>query len=179
MLNYLKTHLFYVILIAVGIFAFHAWLQEHDQRVEAQTTVRESAARVKDLEAQVTAVKTAADAKVKQLQTAAQAVKTPSQAIAAIPDVSNLPLNIRPLPDNSVSVDPVQLYQELAACRVTEVKLDACQKTAELKEGVIKEKDNTITALKRKPGFWKRLGGQAKSGSIFISVGIAIAKVLL
>lgn len=178
-MNYIKTHLFYIILIGLALVAGRAWLQEHDSRLVAETSVKESQARVKDLEGQVVAIKTAADARVKDLQAQARAIKTPAQAIAAIPDVSNIPLRPLPAGPTSVTVEAIPLYQELAACRVTEVKLNACEKTAEVTQEAVKEKDIQIAALKKKPGFFKRLGGTLKTGGTGVVIGILIKAVLL
>lgn len=178
-MNYVKTHAMYIVLIGLGLIGFHSWLTEHDSRVQAETTVRESVARVKDLQAQVVSISTQRDVKVAAIVAAAAKVKTPAQAITGIPEVSNVPLNARAVPDlpTAVTVEAQPLYAELAQCRVTEVKLNACEQTAQVNAQVVKEQVLQITALKKRPSFWRRVGGQVKTALIggLVLEGIKIA----
>ena len=164
---YAKTHLFYLVIGAVILIALRSWLQEHDARLVAESRVKESESRV----SQIVAEKQAA---IAVLQTKAKAVQTAPQAIAAIPEISSLDLHPRPLPElpTAVAVEAVPLYQALNACAQDRVERLACEK-------IVVEKDVQIKALKAKPKFWKRLGGELKRGTFYVSVGIVVAKVLL
>lgn len=191
--TYVLHHIFYIVLIVLGLLAGRAWLQEHDHRLVAEqqekiseANVKASELRYKDLQAQLDQVRSLSDARVNSLEAAAKAVKTAPQAIAALPSVSNVPFEVIPDRPDRISVEAVPFYQEQAACRVTEEKLGSCQKEEVIKDqqlvektGQVVEKDKEIAALKKKPSFWKRLGSETKSGSVFISIGITIAKVFL
>lgn len=166
----MKTHIAYIVLFVVaglGAFlAFDSWRAEHDARLLAEQQVKDSEARIKDLQAE-------ADRKVQVITKIVHDAKTPQQVIAAIPEVSSLPLNPRPVAGDplSVQVDAKNLLDELAAGKAAEVQLGACQEQG-------KEKDKEIAALKKKPGFWHRLGSGAKKVAIGVAIGYAMKGVL-
>lgn len=90
----------------------------------------------------------AADEQIADLKAQAAQVRTPRQAVAAMPDVSKLPANIfeekGALPDApSKFVIPqesiVPLYKELATCRQDQVDLGRCR--ADLKDADTTRKD--------------------------------------
>lgn len=177
-MNYLKTHLFYVVLIVVGLICGRVWLQEHDARVLAEQQIKVSEATVKTLQAQIVDTQAQADKTIATIKAKVIIVKTPAQAIAAIPEVSSLPLNSRPAPDGGVTVDAVPLFQELAQCKEDAVQLNACTVESKKKDEIIGQKDLEITALKKKPGFWTRLKGQGKA-AIFGAVVFEGLKIVL
>jgi len=160
MTTVIKSYIAAAVLVLLGLGGYSA-LQEHDKRIRAEMAIKAS-------EVKVTAIKKNTDAKVNAIKKKAATVKTTTEAIAAMPDVSTLPLNVRPLPDlpTAVAVEAVPLYQELAACRITETKLQGCEATAA-------EKDTQITALKSKGSFWKRVTRTAE----VLAVGAAIGYV--
>jgi hypothetical protein len=102
-------------------------------------------------------------------------VKTPAQAIAAIPDVSSLPLNTRPAADGGVTVDAVPLFQELAQCKEDAVALASCKQVDAQKDQIISEQKTEIVALKKKPSFWKRVKSTAKAVGIGIGIGALLS----
>lgn len=160
-----------VVLIVLGYSA----LQEHDARILADAAVKASQARISTLEQDKAAIQKTTDTKVIVIQQKAAEVKTPAAATAAIPEVSNVPLNARPLPDmpNAVAVDAVPLYQELAACRVTDAKLEGCTELRAKDAGILGEKDVQIKALKSKGSFWKRAERTAEALAIGAAIGYA------
>lgn len=180
-MNYIKTHLFYILLVLGLVVAGRVWLHEHDARVAAEFAVKADESKVKDLQSSIDVLKKSivdndnkAAADRAALQQALKSVKTAPQAIAAIPSVSDVPLNIRPATDpNQVSVDAVPLYQELNQCRQNSVTLGACQRDLEnetkIEEAQVSQlglKDDEIKQLKKKPRFFKRLWGVAKTASV-------------
>lgn len=192
-MTYLKTHVFYVCLIVVFSLAGYYWVQEHDARVVAEQVAKQSEADVKTLQASVQTLQqqiTSNDAKAAAdkaaLLKALAAVKTPAQAVAALPDVSNLPLHSRISVDNptQVSVDAVPLFQELNQCKQDAVDLTACRSdlTAQKqidadKDKQLADKNTEIAALKKKPSVWKRVLGRIKSGVIDFAIfeGLRVA----
>lgn len=177
---YAKTHLFYIVLILVGLVGFRAWSSEHDRAVKADALVSASESRVKALEDEVTAVKAAAARQVQVIVKERDAIKTPVQALPVV-DAFDPALKPRILPENpsQVSVDAVTLAKDLEACRIDRVNLGACTKELELKDREIVEKTDQVTQLKKKPRLFKRFTDGLKSGAVWTAVGITIAKVLL
>lgn len=179
--EYFKTHVFYVAVLCVLAVAGWTWLREHDARLLADQQVKVSEARVANLQQHIEANQQAAAATIADLKRRAIAVKTPAQAIAAIPDVTNLPIASIPIPDNPdrVSVLALPLYQELNQCKQDQAALTACQANTKLMVDQLTEKNTEIAALKKKPGFWKRLKGTVKTGGIGVIIGIVIKAALL
>ena len=161
---------------AVLFVCGYAFLQEHDKRIRAEIAVQASADRIAVLQQDEAAIQQTTDAKVAGLQKKAAQVKTPAQAIAAMPNVSHLPLNARTLPEfpAQVAVDAVPLFQELAACRVTDAKLDGCTALRAKDAQIITEKDSQITALKAKGSVWKRAWNIAWPVAVSFGVGYAM-----
>jgi outer membrane murein-binding lipoprotein Lpp len=184
-MNTIKTHAGYLIVIAVaaviGCFTFQSWKVEHDQNIINQFKAQAAEANVKHLQADIEQLKSDRDATISALKAKALAVKTAPDAIREIPNVSNLPLNVRPAPESpsAVIVDAVPLYQELNQCRQDSVALGACTAISAKKDEQLKEKDNELVALKAKPPLRKRIWNEMKHGTFWVGVGITIAKVVL
>lgn len=174
--TYLRTHLFYVVLIGVSLLFFHSWLVEHDNKLLAQQQLKISELRVQDLAQQNQAIKEAAQRQVVVVQKTVAAVKTPTDAVAVIPTLTTVP--IQPQLDtahpNLIEVDPIALVKELGQCKQDSIQLDACTKESANKDAIIVEKDTEIKALKKPQGFWKRLKGTTKVFGIGVGVGIAL-----
>lgn len=164
MQDYGNIAVFFGVLLALALGGY-SWINEHDARIKAEQTVKESAARVSSLEDKIKAADASGKAAVKAIEKKAAAVKTPEQAIQAIPDLSSIPLTPRKAPDSptAVEVEAVPLVQELAACKEGAVNLGTCETKLALKDQIITEKDEQIKALSGKKSFWKRLGGGVKA----------------
>ncbi len=177
---YLKTHLWYLAAIGLLLVAGHAWLAEHDARLMAEQTAKVAEQKFADYQKQVDAVNAAASVKVAAIEKQATAVKTPVQAIAAIPDVSTLPLHVAPVPTapEAVQVDALALYQTLSACQVDKIKLDACGQSSALKDQQIGEQKQAIAALRKPAGFWHRVVGTLKAVGVGIGIGAVIGAKL-
>lgn len=191
MVNYLKTHLFYVILIVVGIIAFRAWLYEHDNKNAqqaakqvAEAQVKADVATIKTLTDSLASIKIAAAKQVVVIQKEAAAIKTPQQAIPVV-DAFDPALRPRLLPDMTIAVDSVTLAKDLEACRIDRVQLGACQGQLALYErpvdgilakqnDIIAQKDKELKAAK--PSFWSQLKRDSKTAFIgaLIAEGIHI-----
>lgn len=164
------------VLIGAGVLllglAMLSAIREHDARILAEQTVKESAARVVTLEQTVKDTDAKGKAAIKALQKRAAEVKTPAAAITALPEVTEAPLAPKPLPDapSAVQVEAVPLYQELSRCKQTGVQLGTCQDKLDLSAKIIAEKDEQIQALSKPKGFWKRFGTTMKD----VGIGVAI-----
>lgn len=163
------------VVAALLLIGGYCWLQEHDARIKAEAIVKESQARIVTLQQDKAAIQKTTDTKVAQIQKRSALVRTPTQAIAAMPTVTDAPLNARPLQDmpTAVAVEAVPLFQELAACRVTEAKLDGCAALREKDAAIIAEKDTQIKALKSHGSFWKRVERTVEVLAIGAAVGYA------
>jgi hypothetical protein len=166
--KYLETsagkHLLAVVLLAVAVFVGRSWLQEHDARLISDMRVKAAESTITTLEKQQSQVVQAAKVQVIQLKQEAKAVNTPSEALTALPQVESVPLEAVALPDapGRAAVDIVPLYQSLNTCKQDAVNLAACGTELSLEKQITGEKDIQIAALKKKPGFFKRLGKAAK-----------------
>jgi hypothetical protein len=174
--NFLKPHIFWVALVSVALVLGHSWLAEHDSRIVAEQTVKVAQDSVKTLQAQLTDIQKQGQQKVAVIQQKAAQVKTPAQAIAAIPDVSTLPLHSQPIPQTptQVAVDALALYQELATARATDVRLETCQDSLNRQTQISNQQNLEIVELKRKPAFWHRVGSTLKTVGVGIGIGFAL-----
>ena len=174
--KYALTHLTYIALIAIGAVGIRAYIQEHDQRILAEAAIKTSEAQVKDLQAQIVAVNAAAAQKVQTIVKVVHDAATPAQAIAAIPQVSNAPLNPEVVPTEpaKVSVDALPLLQELAQGKEDHIALEACQQTSALKDQQLAAKSSEVAALKKKPSFWHRVAGTLKAVGVGVGIGVVL-----
>lgn len=181
----MKTHLGYwfagAVLAAMSYFAVHSWLAEHDARLAADITTAEAKAQVKQLNTDMATIIADKDSVIAGLKKQKAEVKTPQQAITAIPTLVDLPINVRPDPTDATraTVDVLPLFQQLNQCKQDTVELNACKLTSEKKDEIIKIDEAEIVTLKKKPAFWKRMTGSMKSAGFWTSVGILVAKVVL
>lgn len=175
MFAFIKKHIDFFIGGALLLLVFLlgiSWGHEHDARLKAEQTIKESVNTVTGLKAEVDAVDKAGKAKIAVLQKQASSVKTPAQAIQAIPALTDIPLNVRPavgLPA-SVIVDAVPLFEELNKCKQDAVNLGVCSTKLDLEQKIDAQKDVEIKALKAKPAFWHRV----KQTAITIGIGAAL-----
>ncbi len=178
MIPFFKTHVLYVVLIAIGLLAFHSWLAEHDARLVADKQAALAEQSVKQLADQIKDIQVATATKVQAVKTVVAAARTPTQQVAAIPQLTDIPLNARAVPDiTRVEVDLPALVQELGSCRQAQITADSCSQASALKDQQLVQKDTEIAALKKKPSFWKRVGSTAKQIGIGIGIGLTLGKL--
>lgn len=175
--NYLKTHLFYVVIISIGLLAFHSWVQEHDARLLALQQEKISEQKAADLQALNQQLQAETARQVQAIRQKASTVKTPAQAVAVIPQLApQAPLQpevVTTEPDK-VAVAALPLVQALAECQETKVELGSCQLQEKNDQAIVVEKDKEIVALKKPKGFWRRLGGALKVAGIAFGVGVGV-----
>jgi hypothetical protein len=175
--TYAKTHIFYIVLIAVGLIGFRSWLQEHDARLKADDTVKQQEIVVADLKQRIASAQQQATQKVQVITKVVHDVTTTAQAVAAIPQLTNAPLNVREAVDNpaQVSVDAIPLVSVIGQASIDKTNLETCQQVSGLKDQQLTAKDVEIAALKKKPSFWKRVTGTAKTVGIGIGIGLLLS----
>lgn len=175
--KFIKVHGLVLVWVAILAFIAVLWVQDHDARLRADIAVKASETDIKGLRGQAADVQKTADKRVQAIQREASAVRTPSQAIEALPSVLTADIKPEVLPDapGKVSVEAVPLYQELATCKITAVRLDACTKELDIEKAIGTQKDVEIKALKAKPSFWHHVKTTAITLGIGAVAGYAIA----
>jgi hypothetical protein len=172
--HFILSHLIWIVALIVGLIGVHSYLGEHDQRLLAAQQAKISEQRVKDLTLQIATSDAAAAQTIMALKTTMAKIKTPQQAIAAIPDVSNLHPTISVNDPTKVEVPAVEFYQELNQCKQDNIALGACQVARVGKDEQLAAKDAEIAAYKKPKSFWHRTTSTLK----YIGIGIAIGAVL-
>ena len=174
--HFAMAHIMWIVIVAVSLFTLHAWVGEHDARLLASQQQKISEAQVKDLQAQIVAVNAAAAQKVQTIVKIVHDVQTAPQAVAAIPQLTDAPLNARVAPDNpaQVSVDAVTLVETLGQCKIDKTNLDACQANLKNETAIVAQKDIEIKALKQPKSFFKRMTGAMKAVGIGVGIGLLL-----
>lgn len=174
--NYAKTHLFYIILIVGGAIAFRVWLQEHDARIAADNVAKQQEVLVAGLKQQIEATQVQAAQQVKVVKQVVAKASTSSDVVAILPTLTPFPLNTRPVPTSplDVQVEALPLLQLAGDDKETHIELEACQQVGELKDKQLTAKDVEITALKKKPGFFRRVVGVAKAVGVGVGIGLLL-----
>lgn len=180
-LTAIKTHIPAVIIVAALIIGGHSWLQEHDARLQSDMIVQVAQTQVHDLQAQISAVNLAAAQKVQVITKVIHDVKTPTQAVAALPDLTTVPLNARPAVDSpsQISVDAVGITVALGQAKVDKINLDACTTNTTNLQGIIKAREDEVAALKHPKGFWKRVGGTLRTVGVTAVVTVVTTLILV
>ena len=176
MIPYIKTHVFYVVLIAAGLIFVHYWQAEHDARVAADAQVKTAQTSIANLQTNIAATNAAAASERAALVRALSAIKTPAQAVAAIPTISTVPLNSRVAVDNhaQVSVDAVALYTELNQCAQTTVALNSCTVDLKNETAIVAQQQTEIVALKKKPKFLTRVKHVFEAVAVGVGIGVLL-----
>ena len=171
------SHSVWIAAAVVGFIGFHAWIGEHDARLAADAAIKNSQATIATLKQQIAQTDARAAQKVQVVTRIVHDVSTPAQAITAIPQLTNAPLNARVSPDNpvQVSVDAVAFIGLLGQAKTDAINLAACQSDLGAQQKISSAKDTEIAALKKKPAFWKRVEGTAKAVGIVVGIGILLA----
>jgi hypothetical protein len=176
-ITFAMSHLIWIVAIVVAIIVGKVALTEHDQRVAAEAQIKVSQATVASLQQQIAATTAQTAQKVQVIVKQVAAVKTPAQAISAIPTLTDVPLAPRIAPDDpsSVEVAALPLVALLGECKTAEVQLAACTSNLTNETAISAQKDSQIADLRRKPKLFSRL----KHGAELVGVGAAIALLLV
>jgi hypothetical protein len=172
--HFVLSHMIWIVALVVGLIGVHSYMAEHDQRLVAAQQVKLSEQQVADLRSQIEASNAAAAQTIAALKAKAAQVKTPQQAIIAIPDVSSLHVTPSLSDPTKIEVPAVEFYQEESTCRQQAVALTACQQSVPELNAIIEHKNDEIAAYKKPKSFWHRTTSTLK----YIGIGIAIGAVL-
>jgi hypothetical protein len=186
MLNFIKTekawilsHLVWIVAVAVALVVGHIALTEHDQRVAAEAAMKISEANVSQLQAQI---KNTDNVAAQKVQTIVKIVHdlgpnaTPGQIVAAVPQLTDAPLNARVIANDpaNISVAAVPFLQFLQTSATNSVLLGACQSDLKNETAIVGQKQDEITALKKKPSFISRVKHVAEAVGVGIAIGILL-----
>jgi hypothetical protein len=174
--TFLLSHAVWVVAIAVGLIVGHVALQEHDARIAAEAQIKTSEAAVATLQQQIAQTNAQAAQKVQVVTKIVHDLgpaPTPTQVVAAVPELTNVPLNARPAVDNSaqISVDAVPFVNFLAQAKTDQINLGACQSDLKNETAIAAQKDIEIKALKKKPSFWKTVKKDVEFAGVVLSIG--------
>jgi len=174
--HWILSHTVWIAAVAIALVFGRAYIAEHDARVVADAAIKTAEANVTNLQQQIAARDAVAAQKVQVITKIVHDVATPAQAVVAIPQLTDVPLNARVSIDNpaQVSVDALPLVNILGQAKIDKTNLDACQADLKSEQGIIDAKQTEITALKKKPSFFKRVGTVAKTVGIGIGIGLLI-----
>jgi hypothetical protein len=175
--HWLLSHAIWIVALAVALLLGHSYLMDHDRRLLADQTIKVSEAQVKDLQAQIAATNAAAAQKVQVITKIVHDVQTPTQVVAAVPQLTDVPLHTRVAPDNpvQVSVDALPFINLLGQAKTDAINLAACQENLKAETSIVAAKQTEIVALKRKPSVFKRFIGSLKAVGIGVGIGLAIS----
>lgn len=176
----LKTHAVYIALIVLLLIFGRVWLSEHDARVKAEQTVKQQQDKVQVLQEQIKAIPVQTAAKVQVVTRVVHDAQTPAQVVAAIPQLTDVPLQARVSPINPADVEVAAqpLIQVLGELKTAQVELSACQQVDGLKDQQLAAKDTEIVALKKKPKLLERVKHVAEAVGVGIAVGFVLAAKL-
>src|SRR5208282_2865543 len=177
--TFVLSHLIWVVAIAVALVLGNITLKEHDARVVAEASIKVSQANIAALQQQITD----RDAQLAQKVTVITKVvhdlgpaPTAGQIVAAIPQLTDAPLNARVIAGDNVniSVAAFPLIQVLQQAAIDHAANLTCQADLTDQKAVSVQKDAEIAALKKKPSFISRVKHVAEA----VGVGIAIGLIL-
>ena len=176
--TWLVSHLCWIILVGAIYVGGHMWLQEHDQRTAADAALKASQSTILGLQQQIATTDSQAAQKVQTIVKVVHDAQTPAQVVAALPQFPDLPvLSARTVPGDPVDVEvAAQPLMDLIGRYETVVtNLNACQADFTAQKAIDVQKDKQIAILRKKPKFWKRVGGAAKLIGIGIGIGAIVA----
>jgi hypothetical protein len=177
--TWLISHLVWVVAVAVALVIGHVALSEHDARVKAEASIKASEATVASLQQQIATTNAQAAQKVTVITKVVHDLgpaPTTGQIVAAIPQLTDAPLNARTIPGDptNISVAAFPLIQVLQQAATDHVNLGACQSDLKNETAISAQKDAQIAILKKKSPFLTRL----KHGAELVGVGLALGLLL-
>lgn len=179
---FVLSHLAWFVIAGIAIFAFQAWLAQHDARLQAESQEKISEHVIDDLKAEMASRELQRQKDVQIVTKIVHDVKTPDQAVTAIPQLTNVPLNTRVIPGSpsEVAVAAQPLVELLGQCKIDATNLMACQKDLADETKIATELESEKQAWKKAAGhhsfFGKVWAGAQKVG--LLGIGIALGKVI-
>jgi len=177
--TFVLSHLIWVVAIAVALVLGNITLKEHDARVVAEASIKVSQANIAALQQQITD----RDAQLAQKVTVITKVvhdlgpaPTTGQIVAAVPQLTQVPLNARTIPGDAVniSVAAFPLVQVLQQAAIDHAANLTCQGDLTDQKAISAQKDTQIAALRKKPKFLDRVKHVAEAVAAGIAIGVLL-----
>ena len=177
--HWVLSHIIWLVAAVTLYIGFSAWRGAHDQALIAQTTIKGSQDVIAQLQKQIAANDAAAAQKT---QTIVKIVHdlgpapTTGQVVAAIPQLTDAPLNARTIPGDpvNISVAAMPLVTVLQQAAVDHVANSACQADLTAQKSISAQKDLEIAALKKKPSFLNRVKHVAEAVGVGVAIGLLL-----
>ena len=171
---WLMSHLVWVVAVLVAYVGFTNWKFEHDNAAAKNAQVQIAQATIAQLNAQIAATDKATAAKVITITKIVHDSRTPPQVVAAIPTLTNIPLNARTIPGDpvDVAVAAIPLIDLVGQFSVAQTNLTACQTDLGNEKAIASQQADEIKVLKKKPPLGKRLTHALKIGGIVFGIGV-------
>lgn len=180
--TFVLSHLVWVVIIVILAFAVHAWLVQHDARLQAEQQEKISEHVIEDLKSQMAEREAQRQKDVQIVTRIVHDSKTPTQVVAAIPQLTDAPLNTRVIPGSpaDVAVAAQPLVELLGQCKTDAINLNACQKDLADQTKITAQLETEKASWKKAAGhhsfFGKVWGGAQKVG--LLGIGIALGRVI-
>lgn len=176
--HWILSHIVWIVAVSAALFFGHIALQNHDATLAANATIKASQDTIAQLKQQIAQTDAAAASKVQTIVKVVHDAQTPAQVVQALPQIDpNIAaaLNARVAPDMSnIVVAPQPLLQVVGDLEASKIQLGACQSDLTKEQGIEQAQTVEITALKKKPKFWNRVGSTLKVAGIGVGIGIII-----
>ena len=174
--HWLLTHLLWIVALGVGYAGFSQWKYEHDTNAAKAVQIAVAQNTITQLNAQIIANNTQAAQKVTTITKIVHDVTTPAQAVAAIPILTNIPLNARVIPGNAVDVEvaALPLVDLIGQYQIAQTNLSACQANITAEKAIVVQQAGEIATLKKKPPLKQRIVHALKVGGTIFGIGVVI-----
>lgn len=173
------THFLWTVVLIASLLGYKSYRDEHDARIAAEAVVKTSQTQIQTLQQQIEARDKAAAVQVAPVVKIIHDTQTVQQAAQALPSVLTAPL-AKPIlvnPDSSVEIpapDVIPLFDQVADDKLVNIELATANADLVAEKGIVAQQLVEINALKKKPSFWHRIGGTAKTIGIGIGIGVVI-----
>ena len=176
---WLLSHLVWIVAVAVALVIGNIALKERDQRMQAEAAIKVSQTTIASLQQQISTTNAQAAQKIQVITKIVHDLgptPTTGQIVAAIPQLTDAPLNARLIPNDptDISVAAFPLVQLLQQSAIDKVNLGACQSDLKNETAISAQKDVQIAALKKKPAFLSRVKHVAEAVGIGIAIGLLL-----
>jgi hypothetical protein len=177
--HWILTHLVWLMALTVALVIGNIALKEHDQRVAADAAIKVSQANITNLQQQIKDRDAAATQKIQVITKIVHDLPpnaTTGQIVAAVPQLTDAPLNARTIPGDpvNVSVAAMPLVTVLQQAAVDHVANSACQADLTTQKAISAQQNLEIAALKKKPSFLKRVKHVAQAVGVGIAIGLLL-----
>lgn len=161
--HFVLSHLIWIIGGVIAVIGFRQYQAAHDSQVKAEAVAQAAQEQIASLRSQIDERNKVASQAKQVIVRQQAAVHTPEQAIAAMPDISDLPLHLTRVSATSQDYvlpapDVIPLFNALADARKCSIDLAACSANFTDLEKVNQQTELQAASWKKaaKGTFWTR-----------------------